>query len=215
MIKAVLVDMDGTLVDTEDADNAVAMEICKKLGFDLTDKEQQERHGRNTKSFYEWLRQKRGSNFDLQKTIQQQLADFERKLRENLKSFPGAKGLPKKLTSAGYRLAVVSGSTWRQIEIVLQALGIADFFDVIISADDIVESKPSPEGYLLAAKKLGVLPKECIILEDGPKGVAAGKSAKIKVIGIINNGGQDLSEADLIVKNLGEITIEMLQNFAV
>lgn len=212
MVKAVLFDMDGTLVDTENLDNEVAIKICKKLGFELTEEEQKERHGRTTKSFYEYLRLKRKADFNLQQAAQNQIDGFTEKLQTNLKAFSGARELPKLLAKNGYALAIVSGSTKSQIELVLQSLKIGDYFKMIISANDVLESKPNPEGYLLAAENLNVSPTECVIIEDGTKGVKAGKSAGMKVIGVINNGGQDLSLADMTVSNLQEIKVSTIQS---
>lgn len=211
MIKAVLFDMDGTMVDTENLDNDVALEVCKNLGFELTLEEQEERHGRTTKSFYEWLAKTRATDFNIEEAIQSQLIRFEAHLRKMEGAFEGARELPKMLVDKGYKLAIVSGGTKAHLDIILTSLGLADFFSVIVSADDVEESKPSPEGYLLGAKKIGVEPEECLVLEDGARGIQAGKEAGMKVIGVVNNGGQDLSKADMTVKNLAEITPELLK----
>ncbi len=202
--------MDGTLVDTENLDNEVALQVCRGLGFELTHEEQEERHGKTSKKLYEYLAALHPGVFDVPKATQKQLDGFEAELRKGPRPFSGAKELPKLLKSKGYKLAIVSSSTRPQIDMVLAGLGINTFFDFIVSADDIKESKPNPEGYLIAAKKLGVNPEECVVLEDGSKGAAAGKNAGMKVIGVVNNGGQDLSQADMVVKNLGEINLETL-----
>ncbi len=211
MIKAMLFDMDGTLIDSENLDNDVALEVCGKLGIELTQEEQEERHGRTSKSFYEWLAQTRGIDFDVQEAIENQIAGFQFHLEKGVKTFPGAKELPVILVQAGYKLAIVSGGTKENLDTILGGLGISQFFSAIISADDVKKGKPDPEGYLLGAKKIGVLPEECLVLEDGAKGVQAGKVAGMKVIGVVNNGGQDLSEAEMTVKSLSEITLELLK----
>ncbi len=211
MIKAILFDMDGTLVDTEGIDRSIAIKMRKELGGDLTDEEENQRHGKTTKSFYEYIFQKRGLDFDLEKTIQKHLALFEKELKRGVKYFQGAKELPKILKATGYKLALVSSGAKSQIEINLKHLGVRNFFDVIVSADDISESKPDPQGYLLAAKKLDVKPEECLVLEDAAVGIQAAKSAKMKVIGIQNGSKQDLSLADSVVENLDQVTIVQIR----
>jgi len=210
MIKAILFDMDGTLVDTEGLDNAVAIKMCQELGFELSGEEENQRHGKTTKSFYEYLFEKRKLDFDIQKITKKHLNLFEEELKKGVKAFEGAKELPGILKSNDYKLALVSGSTKTQININLNHLGIKTFFDVIISADDITKSKPNPQGYLLAAEKLQVKPEECVVLEDATVGIEAGKNAGMKVIGVQNGSLQDLSKADIIVENLTQVTKEIL-----
>ncbi len=135
---------------------------------------------------------------------------YDELLEVGLCHFPGAKSLPALLKSRGYKLGLVSGSTRKQVETILSQLGIKNFFGVIIAIEDVAHGKPDPAAYLLAAQKLQVTPEECVVLEDALPGITAGKRAGMKVIGVTNNGGQDLSLADLVVNGLDEVEIGML-----
>lgn len=202
MIKAVLFDMDGLLVDTETLGIRVAVQVCKDLGIYLDLEEQRSFIGVTDEKFYQELFKKRGLDYDVASVLRKHFEIYEKFLTTELKAFEAACTLPKKLKAKGYKLALVSGSTKNQINIILEQLKINDDFDVVLSCDEITKSKPDPEGYLIAAKKLGVEPSECLVFEDAQTGVLAAKNAEMRVVGVANAGGQDLSSADFVIENL-------------
>lgn len=204
-IKAVLFDMDGLLVDTETLGIRVAVAVCRDLDIDLNLEEQRSFIGVTDKKFYQDLFNKRNVNHNVLTILGRHFEIYEELLKTDLTSFEGANTLPKNLKAKGYRLGLVSGSTTNQIGTILDSLQIREAFDVIVSCDDITKSKPDPEGYMIAAKKLGVEPKDCLVFEDARTGVLAGKNAGMKVAGVVNGGGQDLSSADFIINNLATV----------
>lgn len=205
MKKAILFDLDGLIVDSETLGIEVAMQVCGQLGIALTPLEQRAFIGVTDEKFYRELFVERGVSFDVKEIVQKHFAIYENLLAIDCKSFLGASSLPKVLKSLGYKLAVVSGSTRHQIDIVLQSLDITNCFDVIVSCDDIATSKPSPEGYLTAAKMLDIHPEDCVVLEDAESGIKAGKQAGMRVIGVMNAGMQSLAGSDIEVNNLRQI----------
>lgn len=210
MIKAVLFDMDGLLVDTEPLNVAVVTKVCDELGINLTP---EEKHycasGITNKKFYTELFDNRNLKFELNEILNRTFQTYDELLKTDAKSFLGAIDLPK-LLSEKYELGLVSGSTRNQVNIILSKLDIGNLFKVVVTADDITSSKPDPEGYLLAANELNINPQECLVLEDGEQGVKAAKSAGMKVIGVLNNSEQNLSLADLVVKDLIEVNQDLL-----
>ena len=208
MKKAVIFDLDGLLVDTETLGIEIAVQVCKELGIELTKAEQKSFIGVTDEKFYQELFDNRNCDFDVHEILKKHFSLYEQLLKTRLNPFPGSSELPKFLKQQGYKLGLVSGSTLKQINIILYKLKIRVLFDVILSCEDITSSKPSPEGYLAASKKLGIPPENCLVLEDAETGVLAGKKAKMRVIGVKNNDGQDLNVADIIVKNLLELTNE-------
>lgn len=206
--KAVIFDIDGLLVDTETVAAKVATEVCASIGIELTIHEQQQIVGVTAAKFFgDLFTQRSETKHNLSEIILKFHNAYEQKLPNSLKAFEGAKSVPESLKSKGLLLAVVSGSTKKQVEMILNFLGIENLFDVIVTAEDVTESKPSPAGYLLAAEKLGVDPMSCVVLEDATVGVKAAKDAGMKVIGVRNNGNQDLSLADEVVENLMEVQV--------
>lgn len=202
MSKAILFDMDGLLVDSENLGIEVAILVCRNLGIELTPEEQRAFIGITDEKFYKELFARRGLDLDVQKALQEHFAMYEQLLVSDLEPFPGAASLPKILKDQGRKIALVSGSTRHQIDIIFNSLGIADCFSVIVSCDDIAVSKPNPEGYLTAAKLLGEEPNNCIVLEDAESGIKAGKAAGMKVIGVVNAGMQNLAGSDIQINNL-------------
>lgn len=207
MIKAVLFDMDGLLVDTETVGTEVAVRICRELGIELTREEKSSFVGVTDEKFYKELFEKRNLSHDVQGVLRNHFDVYEDLLLKEATPFPGAQSLPRELRAKGYRLALVSGSTAHQINIILSQLRIKEQFDIIISEGDVVHGKPDPEGYLLAAQRMGVASAECVVLEDATTGIKAAKKAGMRVIGVRNNGDQDLSLADVIVKDLTEVDL--------
>lgn len=85
--------------------------------------------------------------------------------------------------------------------------------DTFITADDVEAGKPSPDAYLLAAKRLHVHPRDCVVVEDAPAGIQAGKSAGMKVIGIASSHTKtELMQADVVVQNLADIHVQIGEN---
>ena len=117
---------------------------------------------------------------------------------------PGSIALVRRLAAAGEACAVVSGSTRAQIEDALALAGVRDCFRDIVSSDDILHGKPSPEGFLLGAARLGAAPADCTVFEDSAAGVAAGKAAGMRVVALRlpDHPPQDVSAADLVLDDL-------------
>lgn len=207
MIKAVIFDMDGLLVDSETLAMRTVLKVAPELGVKLEPGEEKNIVGRTARKFFTELLEKNGSTMNPIEAVDVFHQSYEKLLSTKLEAFEGAKTLPKELKDQGFRLALVSGSTTTQVNTILNFLGVKDLFEVIVSVDDITHSKPNPEGFLLGAQKLGVAPKECVVLEDAAAGVRAGKAAGMRVIGVRNNGDQDLSEAYEVVNNLTEVKI--------
>ena len=208
MIKAVLFDLDGLLVNTETLGIKSITKILKDLGVKLNKKEQNEYIGVSDQKFLEDLFKKQRLNYNINDVMKKHFKLYEFLLKNELKQFTGAISLPKKLKKKGFKLAIVSGSTRKQVFIILNKLKIKKLFDAIITCEDNPnKSKPNPEPYLFALRKLRLKPSECIVIEDSESGVKSAKKAGIKVIGVINKGRQNLSPSNKIVKNLNQISL--------
>lgn len=205
MTRAILFDLDGLLVDTETLGIQVAIEVCKELGIELTPEEQKSFIGVTDEKFYQELFKRRQLDFNVGEFLAKHFTVYEKLLETTLTPFQGASELPGILKNFGFKIGLVSGSTRGQILTILEQLEVTKFFEVIISCEDITQSKPNPEGYLTAASKLQISPENCLVLEDAETGIMAGKNAGMRVIAVKNNGNQDLNLADITVDKLQEL----------
>ena len=127
---------------------------------------------------------------------------------------PGAIELIRLLKEHGVKLAIASSAPLENIQLVLSGLGIDDCFDTIVWGREVTEGKPSPQVFLLAARKLGVQPQECVVVEDAVAGVAAAKKAGMKCVAVTNTHHEvSLREADLIVDTLEVVGVNDLEEF--
>ena len=122
---------------------------------------------------------------------------------------PKTLDLLKKLHRNGTWLCgLVTSSDRDNMNQVIFRLKLSQYFQVAISNDDVDRCKPYPDIYLLAAKRIGVRPSECVVIEDSKPGIASAKAAGMKVIQYCSDNNEDISEADLKVKDIGLITLE-------
>jgi len=208
VIKAVIFDMDGVLVDSEPIHYKANVLSLKEFGFELT-LEDYKKYGvaKGTRNLYISLNQKYDLKLDYDKVhpvkikyITNEL--IKAKLRDGVKEF---------LESlSNFKLGLASASSMPVIKVILDAFKLEKYFDEIHSGEEVTHNKPSPEIYLETAKKLGVDPIECVVIEDSDKGVQAGIAAGMKVIAFPNEftKDMDLSQAILRVNSLSEINME-------
>lgn len=205
MIKAFIFDLDGVLTDTERIGIEVAEKICKNLDIQLTNEEKLSFIGITDLEFYQKLFKKRNLDFNVYSILVRHFEIYEHYLHNNPLLFPEAKETVTFIKKKGYKLGMVSGSTKKQIELILKKTNLYSYFDTIISCDDVVLGKPHPEGYLICSKKLNVYPHQCLVVEDSESGIKAAKNAGMKVISF-NNTSQNV-KADWYISNLEQIRL--------
>ncbi|WP_234123836.1 HAD family hydrolase [Clostridium hydrogenum] len=210
MIKAVIFDMDGVIIDSEPIHLKYAMELFKTIEIDMSIEEYNKFIGTN--SYYMW--NKIINDYKLKYTMEE-LIKMERNGFYDFISSPNMKIEPikyipellKELKENNYKIAVASSSPMRLIEYILEELKIRKYFDNLVTGDLVERSKPEPDIFLYAAEKLGARPEECVVIEDSHNGVLAAKKAGMKCIGYrnLNSGNQDISKADIIIDSFEEI----------
>ena len=209
-IKAVLFDMDGLMVDTESLATEAFIHSAKKQGYDMTKEETLLVLGFTTKSIYEFWE----NYFKNSDVSGKQLVDDHYKYIENILFTTGPRKMPyieellKYLKESNYKVAVASSSNMDHIINNMEKTGLKKYIDKFASGAEVENGKPAPDVFLLAAKRLGVKPENCLVLEDSKSGVIAGSSAGAKVIMVPDMFSPDeecKERTYRIVGNLGEV----------
>ena len=213
MLKAIIFDMDGVLIDSEPLHAKAAVMALKRFGISISIDYCYRFIGTTTRHMYETVIETYHPQVSLDELIQ---ADHECKdyliRTEGYPAIPYICRLVRDIRAAGLLTAVASSSTMEEIKANTAAIGISDCFDRLISGTQVPNPKPAPDIFLKAAADLGVLPEETIIIEDSSFGIRAGKAAGAACVGFANqnSGKQDLSQADLIVEGFEEVDVSLL-----
>ncbi len=215
--RAVLFDLDGTLVDSERVyGEALARALADGQGLALTDDDTAFIIGRSWVAIDARLRERYPSlTWSRDQIIAACAVAAEAIFAERgLPVLPGA--LAAVARFADRRRALVTGSARQEAGHVLGHLGLLEAFEVRLCAEDVARSKPAPDGYLAACERLGVAPADALVIEDSASGIAAARAAGCAVIAVRagNFSGQDQSAAHLIVDTLDQITVEVAAQVA-
>ncbi|MFG3103666.1 HAD-IA family hydrolase [Streptomyces sp. NPDC048182] len=181
MPHAVLLDMDGTLVDTEPLWWRAAREVAAGLGHELTDADLPSVLGRASTDTAAHVRDVTGTARSVAELAEELDARFLAAVESGAVPLPGALALLSLLRELGIPVALVSASPRPVVDAVLKTLG-ADAFHVTVAAGETPRTKPAADPYLRAARLLGVDPASCLAVEDSPAGVAAAEAAECRLL---------------------------------
>ena len=212
MLKAVIFDLDGVIVESENAHIEAEKQTLLKYGVQISAEELHKYTGTTAKAMLTELMRKYKLNTTFEEISRQKEEILFRLLKEDAEPTKGIITLLRELKSKRIKLAIGSSSTKKQIKYVLNKLEIAHLFDSVVGAEDIVHSKPNPEIFLKAAAELKVNPSECLVVEDSKLGVEAAKRAHMKCVGYRNpnSGDQDLSKADIVTDDFSKLNTTTL-----
>ena len=211
--KAVIWDMDGVIADTAQYHFKAWLEVFKKRGVTLTEDGFKRNFGQRNDTITRTVLGKDISPGEIESVATEKEESFRKRARNRLKPLPGAVELIKSLREYGFLQALGSSAPPENVQLITRKLNIETLFQAIVSGREVKEGKPSPLGFLLAAKKLGVEPQNCIVIEDAIAGVAAAKKAGMHCLAVTNtNPRTSLKEADLIIDNLKEVTPSDLES---
>jgi len=208
MIKAVIFDNDGVIIDSEPMHIESDMRILKEYGIEWTADKLHRFIGVKDTEMWEILIEELNLP-DSVEMLKEKKARIRKEVfvPERIVPICGIPELFKAIHQKGLRIAVASSSPRHQISPWLEQMNLLPYLDVFLTGDDVTNGKPHPEPYKKAAALLGLLPSECVAIEDSPHGVESSKEAGCFCIGFRTPGGiyQDLSKADVIVHAIPEI----------
>jgi HAD superfamily hydrolase (TIGR01509 family) len=215
MIAAVIFDLDGLLADTECLHCRAYQMALMEHGVELQDSDYAEHWVRFGKGIADWLGL-RGFALDPHALRLRKAQHYLDLLATSLRPMDGALELLAAFHGKT-KIALASSSYRDAVDGVLAGLGIAHFFEVIVSGLDVAQVKPAPDIFLKAADDLGVEPSQCLVLEDAEKGVMAAHLAGMRCIAVPNpyTRHHDFSKATRICTSLKEITPELLQQMEI
>ena len=204
--------MDGTIVDSLPCHKRAWIVTFAKRGRDFTDDDFEWANGRKNEEIIPHFMGQNMSAKEVNIIANEKEAAFRRFVKNNIKALPGAVELIQSLATAKIQLALVSSTPKENIELITKTLRIKKYFSLLINGDDVKEGKPSPQAFLLAAKKLGVESKNCVVMEDAIVGVRAAKRAGMYCIAVTNTYPREaIAEADIIVNSLEEIIVKTIE----
>jgi beta-phosphoglucomutase family hydrolase len=200
---AVLWDMDGTLVDSEEFHWVSWRDTMAAEGNPITRDQFVVTFGqRNDSILPRWL------GADTMADRIQRVGDAKEELyrrlvhESGLAPLPGAAEWVRRLHQENWRQAVASSAPRANLDVVLEVIGLRAYFQAIVSAEDVTAGKPDPQVFLTAASRLGVPASQCVVVEDAPAGVEAAKRAGMRSIGVSRKGSP---AADVAVSSLVEL----------
>lgn len=209
-LEAVLLDMDGTLVDTEGFWWDVEVEIFAGLGHTLDDSWRHVVVGGPMSRSAGFLIEATGADIDLAELTVLLNAGFEDRITRALPLMPGAARLLAELAEHEVPTALVSASHRRIIDRVLASLG-AENFRLSVAGDEVVRTKPYPDPYLFAAAGLGVDPVRCAVIEDTATGIASAEAAGCHVVAVPSVAPIAPSHRRTVVPSLEQVDLAFLR----
>ncbi len=185
MIKALIFDMNGVIVDDEPLHERAFKVVCRDYGHDLSrDTYKKLCLGKTDRDgFLNIIKEFNLNGIKVNELVSAKSKEYDILSKTGLMPVAGVVEFIKK-HSRNYLLAVVSGASSKEIENTLEIFKVKDLFKVVVGAEDITKSKPDPESYLKAARLLNIEPEECIVFEDSVSGVQAAKLAGMKCVAI-------------------------------
>lgn len=209
MIEAVVFDLDGVLIQSEEVWDGVRERYVRERGGRYDDAVQRAMMGMSAPEWSAYL----AADAGVPGTPDQINADVVERMLEayarNLPLLPGAVDVVRRMAAA-FPLALASSSNRAIFEEVLDLAGIADFFAATVSSEEVARGKPAPDVYLEAAGRLGVAPERCVAVEDSHSGIRSAHAAGMRVIAIPNASyppdAEALALADVVLDSLDQLT---------
>jgi HAD superfamily hydrolase (TIGR01509 family) len=213
LIEAVVFDLDGVLIQTEEVWDEVREGLVRERGGRYGPEAQRAMMGMSSPEWSAYMHSELGIPEPPEEINAEVVRRMEARYRERLPLIPGAAEAVEGL-AVRWPLAVASSSNRPLIDVVLELSRLDRLFRATVSSEEVPRGKPAPDVYLEAARRLGVAPEACAAVEDSHNGIRSAKAAGMRVVAIPNPsfppGPEALAEADVVLDSLAELTPEAI-----
>jgi len=206
MIRGVLFDLDGVIVDTLHYHYLAWKHMFERHGGTVREHTVLLHEGRNSREILPILMQESGVHIpaELQAPFIEEKRAYYRSI-VRVQQYPKAFSVIKELRERGYKTGLVTACALKNMQHTLSAEQQAHF-DFIVTGDEVSRAKPFPDSYLLAARQLGLTPEQCLVVENAPLGIEAARKAGMVCVAIETTLGREyLTSADCILQSIGEL----------
>jgi len=214
VIEAVVFDLDGVLLDSEQVWDEAREELARERGGRWHEQAQRDMMGMSSPEWSRYMHDVIGLAEPPEEINDEVVRRMERRYRERLPLNPGAAEAVERL-AARWPLGLASSSNRPLIDLVLEVSGLARFFRATVSSEEVARGKPAPDVFLEAARRLAVAPERVAVVEDSENGILAGRAAGMRVVAIPNRhfppGDEALAAADVVLGSLAELTPEVVE----
>lgn len=206
MLEAVIFDMDGVLVDSEEYICRAAIGMFREHGVDAQPEDFVPFVGAGENRYLGGVAEKYEFELNLERDKARTYVIYAEIVRGQLEPLPGVHDFFKQCEQRGLRKALATSADQVKMEVNLREIGISlEQFDAAVNGLDVTHKKPDPEIFLTAAERLGALPQNCLVVEDAVSGVTAAKAAGMRCLGLMTSFSQaDLAAADWHANTLAD-----------
>ncbi len=210
--QAIIFDMDGTLMETEEQWDVVRRQLAADAGLEWPEGATQDMMGMSTPEWSEYLVTSVGLPMSADEAAEKTIDAMAAHHREGVELLPGAIESVHRMAEH-YRLAIASSSPRRLIDAGVEAMDIGDLLETTVSTEEVAAGKPEPDGYLRAAELLGVDPGVCVAIEDSTNGVLSALNAGMAVVCIppkFHPPANEVLARTTVLDSLDELTVELI-----
>jgi HAD superfamily hydrolase (TIGR01509 family) len=213
VIEAVVFDLDGVILDSEELWDEVREDLARERGGRWHEAAQADMMGMSSREWSVYMHERIGLPEPPEEINAEVVRRMLERYRRELPLIPGAVEAVERL-AARWPLGLASSSNRELIDAALEAAGLAGYFLVTVSSEEVERGKPAPDVYLEAARRLGVAPQRCAAIEDSQNGIRSAKAAGMRVIAIPNRrfppGEEALAYADVVLDSIAELNPEVV-----